>query len=143
MENKDKNIETILYKYTKFTDDKIGIVADASTGVYANAVYDLTKVSNYKKDFFAGILNISSKTLDRYGKSKKRLSPLNSEQVIKLFYLYKKGLDVFGSIESFNKWMERSSYGLSGYIPLKLLSTLSGIDLITEELSKIEYGDFA
>jgi uncharacterized protein (DUF2384 family) len=37
--------------------------------------------------------------------------------------------------------MSKPSFGLTGLIPLSLLTTASGIDLIFEELGRIEFGD--
>lgn len=143
MQKKNNTRNKILTKYTGFKEDKFILIADASMGVYAKSVFELSKISSRKKDFFASILNISSKTLDRYEKSKKKLNPVLSEHVLKLFALYEKGFGVFGNIDSFNSWLEKPSYGLLGNNPIDFLSTSSGIDLIMEELSRIEFGDLA
>jgi putative toxin-antitoxin system antitoxin component (TIGR02293 family) len=57
--------------------------------------------------------------------------------------LYKKGISIFGSVEEFNKWMEAPAYGVGGQRPNDLLDTMTGINLISEELTRIEYGDLA
>lgn len=79
----------------------------------------------------------------RYMKEKKRLNSLNSEQILKIFSLYQKGEEVFGDIESFNKWLRKPAYGLGERIPYELLTTISGIELILAEITAIEYGDFS
>lgn len=60
-----------------------------------------------------------------------------------LIELFDKGKLVFGSVEEFNIWLNEPSFGLAGQIPANLLDTHSGIELIIQELIRIEYGDIA
>ena len=101
------------------------------------------EIMHLNKDFFSGILNISSKTLDRYRKAEKRLTPSASQLMLKLFTLYRKGEEIFGNLEEFQKWIEEPAYGLGSKIPKTLFQTPAGIDLIMDELVRIEYGDLA
>lgn len=138
-----KNKEKILSEYSLGTNDLNLIVSEATVGVYASSFFDFANVSGYHQNVLADILNISVKTLLRYQKSRSKMSPQNSEHLIKLFVLYKKGIEVFTSIASFNNWLEKPAYGLGNNIPFNYLNTISGIDLILEELTRIEYGDLA
>ncbi len=91
----------------------------------------------------AGLLNVSLKSLNRYRQENKKLSPGKSERVLKLMKLYRKGEEIFGKVEEFRKWMDEPAYGLGYMIPETLLETSGGIDLIMEELTRIEFGDLA
>ena len=88
-------------------------------------------------------MNISTKTLDRYKKAEKRLTPSASELMLKLISLYSKGEELFGSQNEFQKWIEEPAYGLGNKVPKTMLQTPAGIDLITDELIRIEHGDLA
>jgi putative toxin-antitoxin system antitoxin component (TIGR02293 family) len=88
-------------------------------------------------------LNISLKTIDRYKKDGKSLDPLMSELILKWMQLYRKGGEVFGSIISFNRWLEKPAYGLQGMRPEELISTSGGVTLVFEEICRIEHGDIA
>jgi putative toxin-antitoxin system antitoxin component (TIGR02293 family) len=57
--------------------------------------------------------------------------------------MHTKGQKVFGNPESFRRWLEKPAYGLDEQIPLDLLQTSGGIDLVMEELDRIAYGDLA
>ena len=57
--------------------------------------------------------------------------------------LFEKGTEVFGSQEQFQCWMEKPSYGLGEQIPADLIVRSGGIELILDELIRIEYGDLA
>ena len=92
---------------------------------------------------WAQFLHISTRSLDRLKKEKKKLNPSQSEKLIDITLLYEYGVDVFGSSEKFSKWLSRPSIPLGGVEPKSLLDTNQGIQAIKSELSKIEYGVLA
>jgi len=57
--------------------------------------------------------------------------------------LFEHGADVFGSAESFRRWLDKPACGLDNQVPFALLHTSGGMDLIQDELIRIEYGDLA
>ena len=116
------------------------MVEEAASGVPASAVFDLIQLTHLNKSFFAGMLNLSTKTLDRYRQGEKHLNPSSSELMLKLFSLFKKGEEIFGNTSEFQKWIEKPAYGLGLKVPKELMRTSAGIDLIMEELIRIEYG---
>ena len=142
-ETKPALAQEMLCKYETPASNRMLLIMEANKGVRVNALYDLVYISGHKKDFFADLLNLSVKTIDRYKRESKKLNPSNSEMVLKLFVLYKKGNEVFGSISAFNNWLDKPAFGLGSSAPVAFMHTSGGIDLILEELSRIEYGDLA
>ena len=69
-----------------------------------------------------------------------KINSNKDDSLDKLIALYRKGEDVFGSKEAFNSWMSNPVFSLNS-IPLQLIKTSYGIDLIDEELDRIAYGD--
>ena len=137
-------VRDILVAYEPRIKDDFQILTGSLEGVGINTFHDLVKITGIHKVKLAeDIFNISFKTISRYEKSKKRLSPRNSEMALKLLALYQKGIEVFGSRESFSKWLEKPALGLGNVIPFSVLSTATGIALIMEALARIEYGDLA
>jgi putative toxin-antitoxin system antitoxin component (TIGR02293 family) len=134
---------SVLKDYETHLDDRFWLVEESVAGVPASAVYDLMDLTHLKKEFFAGMMNISSKTLDRYRKAEKYLTPSAGELMLKLFTLYRKGEKIFGNLDEFQKWIEEPAYGLGYKVPKMMLQTPAGIDLIMDELIRIEYGDLA
>jgi putative toxin-antitoxin system antitoxin component (TIGR02293 family) len=57
--------------------------------------------------------------------------------------LYKKGIEVFGEEENFYAWMDFKSIPLGGVKPKDLLDTSFGINMIRDELGRIEHGILA
>jgi putative toxin-antitoxin system antitoxin component (TIGR02293 family) len=86
------------------------------------------------------VFEISPKTLYLYRKSNKDMPVRFNEQILKLEDLYKKGIELFEDSEGFNKWLKSESYGLGNVKPIDLINSITGIDLIFEELVRIEFG---
>lgn len=86
------------------------------------------------------IFEISPKTLHTYKHSDKVLPIRINEQVLKLEELYKKGIELFESPQQFNKWLKIESYGLGNIKPIDMFNSITGIDLVYEELVRIEFG---
>lgn len=53
------------------------------------------------------------------------------------------GIEVFGSIEKFNKWLETPNVYFDYKPPLEFLENENGINFIEMKLTNIEYGDLA
>jgi len=139
-ENKTENVYKQYSSYLKHEDQSI---VSEPQEVYATAFNDMVAVTNYDKDFAADLLDVSYKTVTRYQKEKKKLSPLQSEYILKTIALFNKGNKVFGSEESFSLWLDKPAFGLGNIIPRKLITTVSGINFIIDELNRIAHGDLA
>ena len=88
-------------------------------------------------------MNKSLNTLQNYREKKTTLDVATSEKLLKLFALYSKGAVVFGLLDSFTEWLSRPAYGIGNQVPQTLLDTMTGIELINDELGRIEFGDLA
>lgn len=99
------------------------------------------ELSSIPNNFLAQkVLEISPKTLYSYRQSNKALPVRINEQILKLEELYKKGIELFENSDRFNQWLRSESYGLGKVKPIDLINSITGIDLIYEELIRIEYG---
>ena len=54
--------------------------------------------------------------------------------------MFRKGIRVFGNKESFIRWINKPAYGIGEIVPFEIINTSTGIDLIEDELSRIEFG---
>jgi putative toxin-antitoxin system antitoxin component (TIGR02293 family) len=123
--------------------DSFSLVMEARKGILATVVFDVANAMQLHVDQLAEILHITTKTLRNYRQDKRKLNPSHSEQTLKLLALQIKGSKVFGEAPSFRRWLEKPAYGLDDQVPLDLLETSGGIDLVMEELDRIAYGDLA
>lgn len=139
----NKKLDLFLKNYEGNLKDRLSLIRKAKNGIEAKYVLMILKYYNFKKDFIADMLNLSTKTLDRYTKENRKLNPNDSELVIKLIILYKKGIEIFGEKSSFVNWLNKAAFGLGNLKPAEIINTSEGIDLIIEELGRIEYGDLS
>ncbi len=136
-------VSDVIEKYEVTPDNTFRLVGKAHHGISAKAFYDVLSISGFSKTELAGLLDLSFKTIQRYHKQGKKLNALNSEQLLKMMLLFQKAEEVFGSVQAFNRWLRKPSIGLKEQRPFDLMRTAGGIDLIYEELSRIEHGILA
>jgi putative toxin-antitoxin system antitoxin component (TIGR02293 family) len=117
------------------------IVSTSRSGVSSLRFFGLADFTGLTREWLATeFLGLSLKTLQRYVQEAKALAPREGEAVLKLEALYKKGIEVFGNRDEFNGWLKEPAFGLGGQVPLELLSMSTGIDLVMQELVRIEFG---
>lgn len=119
------------------------LVIQAHEGIDAKKMQELMLFTHHDKNFFAEILHISPKTIERYIKEDKKFNPTESEKILKLEQVYEWGKEVFGDIDTFNEWIEEPAYGLADRVPKTLMQTHGGLALVEEELIRIAYGALA
>ena len=134
----------VLTKYKSAISSDLSIVKNANAGISSTIFSELIEISGINKNFLAEeVFDVSLKTMLRYQKEGKKLTPRNSEIALKLINLFDKGIEIFGSMDSFMVWLNKKACGLGNEVPLTLMNTNTGIDLIEEELIRIEFGALA
>ncbi|AXJ01205.1 putative toxin-antitoxin system antitoxin component, TIGR02293 family [Cyclonatronum proteinivorum] len=142
-ENLSGAVQSAARKYEITPNNTLAMVQIAKDGMPASAFAELLHITGLTKDELAAVLGLSYKTVQRYEKENKRFNALNSEQLAKIIALYQKANEIFTDLNAFNRWLRKPAYGLGDQVPVSLLSTSGGIDLIREELIRIEYGALA
>lgn len=99
--------------------------------------------SPFSLNEWSGFLHMSERTMQRYQKEKRSFDALQSEKIVEIILLYKKGTEVFGNDEKFNSWLETGNLALGNIKPKQLLDNTFGINLLKDELTRIEYGVLA
>ncbi len=74
---------------------------------------------------------------------KQKLNAEQSERVIELAKLYSRGEEVFDSLDAFKEWMDNRIMALGNKKPKEFLDTSLGIEMLMNELGRIEQGIFA
>ncbi len=144
MEKKKENlVNEAAVKYSASPNEEYRLVEQAHQGLSISAFFDILSFSGLTKDELAGLLDVSFKTIQRYQKDDKKLSAIHSEQLLKIIALYQKAEEVFADLDSFNRWVRKPALGLGNEKPLKFMQTPGGINLIMDELRRIEFGALA
>ena len=87
-------------------------------------------------------LSISRSTLQRR-KAAGRLSPDESDKVIRYSRLLQQAVDFFGDIEKARAWLKHPQYGLGGAIPLDYARTETGAREVEDLLGRMKYGVYS
>lgn len=90
----------------------------------------------------AAKLSISRSTLQRR-KHAGRLSPEESNKVVRFSQLLKHATDVFGDIEKARDWLKFPQHGLGGAVPLDYAETEIGAREVDNLLGRIDYGVYS
>jgi putative toxin-antitoxin system antitoxin component (TIGR02293 family) len=90
----------------------------------------------------AAKLAISRSTLQRR-KAAGRLSPDESDKVIRYSRLVRQAADLFGDIQKARAWLKHPQYGLGGAVPLDYARTEAGAREVENLLGRIKYGVYS
>lgn len=106
-----------------------------------NHVNALKNLTDYNDEVIAQWLNLSVKTLREYRKPKIVLKENIKEHVLLLLALIKHGIEVFGSSEGLENWLDNENFFFDNEKPESFLNTITGIRFVDDRLTAIEYGD--
>lgn len=129
--------------YQPFYANPISLLTSSKKGLDAKAAFDFLNLSGFSQEQFQETFKTTVKTIQNYSRQDLKLDAALSEKLLKSFALFEKGIAVFGSAEAFHDWLNVSAYGLGNQIPFEMMDTITGINLIEEELIRLEYGDLA
>lgn len=129
--------------YHQFYANQVALLTSSKKGLEAKAALDFLNLSGFSHQQFQDTFKTTVKTIQNYTNQAQKLDASLSEKVLKAFALFEKGIGIFGSADVFHKWLHQPAYGLGNQIPFDLLDTFTGVNLIEEELIRIEYGDLA
>ncbi|MGB3180525.1 MAG: MbcA/ParS/Xre antitoxin family protein [Cyclobacteriaceae bacterium] len=104
-------------------------------------VQTLKIATQFKDELLSEWLNITTKTFRNYKKTDQEINISTKEHVLLLLSLMLHGQSVFGSIESFQTWLEEENFYFDNKSPKDYLNTITGIRFVDERLTALEYGD--
>ncbi len=127
------------------TDDinTLSLVELVRHGVGFDTFDKFANRSPFSANEWSTYLHLSERTMQRYKSERRTFDPLQSEKIIEIALFYNKGVEVFGTSEKFNSWLETDNLALGGTKPKMLLDNSFGISIVRDELTAIEYGILA
>ena len=112
-------------------------------GIKFSSFTNLVGKSPFSINEWSNFLHLSERTMQRYKKEKATFGNIHSEKILQLTLLFKLGAEVFDNKEQFNVWLETDNVALGKIKPKELLDNSFGIDMIKDELLRIEHGVLA
>lgn len=108
-------------------------------GLTSNELRKILKYTGITAKKMASILSISERQISRY-ENEKILKKDMSAQLIQIANLYIRGYKLFEEEGKFQGWMKSEIRGLAYEKPIDLLDTAFGIELVYDELGRLEHG---
>jgi len=126
-------------------DDKdiLSLIEAVRHGIKFAIFSSLASKSPFSLNEWSGYLHVSERTMQRYQREKTTFDVLQSGIIVEITLLYKKGIELFSTKEIFNAWLETPNLSLGNIKPKDLLDTSFGINLLRDELTRIEHGVLA
>ncbi len=131
------------YGYSMDDSSTLSLIQLARRGIAYQVFLRFARSVSLTMQEWSSFLHVSERTLHRYSKENRLFAPDQSEKILEIALLYKKGTMVFGSREKFDNWLITKNIALGGTEPKNLLDSSLGIRLVSDELSRIEQGVLA
>ncbi len=118
-------------------------IAQIETGLPMSSFDIFRKKIGLSESALSAIMSIPKRTLTRR-KQSGRLSPLESERLVRLARLFDKATEVFGGNEKVAAgWFKEPARALGNKTPLEMAETEIGAQEVNALLVRIEHGVFA
>jgi len=111
---------------------------------YATLVFLVDHLTDVVEHDVARVLGVSTRTLRRKTETPDKRMPADIASKAWLFAeTLAKATEVFGSKEAAEQWMSRPAIGLDRQRPIDLLLTVQGAELVSDFLTRVEYGVYS
>lgn len=131
--------EKVLHKRI---ENRLDLIEVASKGLTKLAFLNLAKFLQFSTKQLADVLPITDRTVQRYGENA-HFSPVVSDHILQIAEVSAKGTEVFKDKVKFILWMSHPCVSFANKTPKSLLKSKFGVDMILDELGRIEHGVFS
>ena len=130
--------------YGKFLGDRMSKIHSIRKGIPYYLFDMIRSLAPFSDDEWAGFLDISLKSLQRYHKDTGHVfKSSHTEKILEIAEVVHLGNEVFNSKDIFYTWCVRVNPSLNYLTPLDLMSDSYGKELVMDELHRIAHGIFA
>lgn len=136
------DFEGVYTRQPKYTD-AISLLNTSKKGLEAKTALEFLSLSGFTQDEFQETFKTTVKTIQNHVNKDLKLDAALSEKLLKSFALFDTGIELFGTGQAFHQWLNTPAYGLGNRLPFDMMDTITGIQLIEEELIRIQFGDLA
>jgi putative toxin-antitoxin system antitoxin component (TIGR02293 family) len=132
------------YQMLSGTKTKISSVPEILTiirnGLPVSVLDNGTKLLGVNKSEYATLIGANLRSIQRKQQASGTLSPASSEHALILAEMVRQADEYFQDHEATLRWLNRPSTALGKCSPLSICDTVTGINLIMEEINKLKYG---
>jgi putative toxin-antitoxin system antitoxin component (TIGR02293 family) len=137
--------EEVLHKKI---ENQMDLIELSQTGIPKDALVNLAKYLSFTIRQMAELLTVTERTIQKYlsacpaqaGTPKKHFNRVVSEQILHIAFVAARGAEVFGERSQFLPWMNHPNKALANKTPMSLLRSRFGVEMVLDELGRMEYG---
>jgi putative toxin-antitoxin system antitoxin component (TIGR02293 family) len=100
----------------------------------------ISKLIPFTQKEWATILHLSEKTLQRYAKTNKGFEGIYIDRILHIKQLIDEGLETFSNSDALCRWLKSDKNILGQKIGFDALSSTQGIQILIDELGRIQQG---
>ena len=126
----------------KIVRNRTDLIELGNAGLTKNALLHLAEFLGLSLSQMSSLLPVTERTIQRYSRNR-QFSQAVSEHILQIAECAAMGMEVFEDREKFLAWLNLPNKALGRKIPLSLLRSRFGIDMVRDELGRIEYGVFS
>ncbi len=123
-------------------EDRVSVVDSIEEGLNYDSFKIISGSTSFRDSFWAEILGLSVKSLNRYKKLGKTFKPIQSEKILEVAEVSSLGKTVFNNDEDFQLWLNTPNFALGNKKPIELIKTSYGKEMVVAELTNIDQGIF-
>jgi len=120
----------------------VQVIEQISKGLPFSEIEHLRAEIDEPLESLAHQLSISRSTLQRR-RAERRLSPQESDRVMRFWKLIRQAVKLFGSIDRARAWLKHPQFGLGGAVPLDFAKTEIGAREVEDLLGRIEFSVYS
>lgn len=139
----EPSIEFDPAEFSALLSDEYKLIALSRSGLLFDHFTQIAEQSAFTLKEWYEWIHLTERTLQRYQQENKPFDPIHSERILEIARLLKLGNEVFGSPENFKIWLDTENIALGSIIPKSLLDNTFGINILRDELFRIEHGVLA
>jgi putative toxin-antitoxin system antitoxin component (TIGR02293 family) len=109
------------------------------SGVPGNAIPNLLLVLDFTREDFSELFGRARKTLNEL-EQRAHLSRSDSDLLYRISRALVYAVNAFGETEYAVRWLKEPNEALGGTVPLRLIATVEGDEIVRAELGAIEHG---
>lgn len=121
---------------------RMDLVELSKAGITKDALLHLANYFSCSINQMAQFLPVTERTIQRYT-PEKHFNSVVSEHILHLAEVGARGSEVFEDKNRFLTWMNHPNQALDNKTPMSLLNSRFGVDLILDELGRVEHGVFS
>ena len=122
--------------------NQLDLIDLSKSGITKRSLTYLAEFMCFSMRQMADLLPVTDRTIQRYS-PEDHFNPTVSEHILKIAEVAARGSEVFGDMNRFLSWMNHPNKALGDRVPNSLLSSRFGLEMVLDELGRIEHGVYA